>query len=333
LAPRLRVYHFSVVPGLSVADVLEARLRIRSRILRTPLLRSEWLSAIAGRDVFLKLESLQPTGSFKIRGALNAAIGHVERHGAAAPPIVTASAGNHGRALAYAAETLGLSLTVYVPRDAPRAKQEAIGRHGADLRPVSDYDEAERAARRHASNGEAVFISPYAHEDVIAGAGTIALEILEDLPDVETIVAPVGGGGLASGIGIVARAVGKPKVICVEASASTAFTTSLAAGRITAIVPRPTLADGLTGNLDPESPTFEIVRSTVARVVTVTEEELAGALRGLAEREHLIAEAAGAAAVAAIQSGKVTAERGPLVAIVSGANIDLERLLVCLAAP
>jgi threonine dehydratase len=335
-----------ISPAPRVIDVFQARARIRTRVLHTPLLRSEWLSAIAGRAVFLKLESLQPTGSFKIRGALNAAIGHVERHGAAAPPIVTASAGNHGRGLAYAAEALGLSLTVYVPRDAPRAKQEAIGRHGADLRPVSDYDEAERAARRHASNGEAVFISPYAHEDVIAGAGTIALEIFEDLPDVETIVAPVGGGGLASGIGIVARAVRapseapertpqapRPRVIGVEASASTAFTTSLAAGRITAIVPRPTLADGLAGNLDPESPTFEIVRSTVARVVTVTEEELAGALRGLAEREHLIAEAAGAAAVAAIQSGKVTAERGPLVAIVSGANIDLERLLVCLAAP
>jgi threonine dehydratase len=313
-------------------DVLLARTRIRSRILRTPLIRSDWLSAISGRDVFLKLESLQPTGSFKIRGALNAAIRHLERHGTEAPPLVTASAGNQGRALAYAAEALGLSLTVYVPRDAPRAKQEAIRRHGADVKHVADYDEAERAAKRHASGGTAVFISPYAHEAVIAGAGTIALEILEDRPDVEAIVAPIGGGGLASGIGLVARAVGKPRVIGVEASASTAFTTSLAAGRITTIVPEPTLADGLAGNLDPESPTFEIVRSTVSRVVTVSEEELTAAVRGLAEKEHLIAEGAGAASVAAIQSAKVTAERGVIAAIVSGANIDLERLLPCLVS-
>jgi len=316
------------VPSVpSVTDVFLARSRIRTLIPRTPLRRSEWLSEIAGRDVFLKLESLQPTGSFKIRGALNAALCHVERHGAAGPPIVTASAGNHGRGLAYATESLGLRLTVYVPRDAPRAKRDAIARHGVELKLVAGYDEAEQAAKRHAASGDAIYISPYANADVIAGAGTMALEILEDLPQVATIAVPVGGGGLASGVGIVARAVGRPRVIGVEAAASTAFTTSLAAGRVTPIAPGPSIADGLTGNLDPDSMTFELVRDTVQRIVTVSEEELARAVRGLAAYDHLIVEGAGGAAIAAIQAGKCDGDRGPTVAVVSGANIDLDRLV------
>lgn len=311
----------------SVADVFLARSRIRTLIPRTPLRRSEWLSEIAGRDVFLKLESLQPTGSFKIRGALNAALCHLERHGAAGPPMVTASAGNHGRGLAYAAEWLGLRLTVYVPRDAPRVKRDAIARHGAELKLVAGYDETEQAAKRHASSGDAIYISPYSNAEVIAGAGTIAVEILEDLPEVETIAVPVGGGGLASGIGIVARCVSRPWVIGVEAAASTAFTTSLAAGRVTHIAPGPSIADGLTGNLDPDSMTFALVRDTVRRVVTVSEEELAGAVRGLAANDHLIVEGAGGAAVAAIQAGKCDGDRGPIVAVVSGANVDVDRLV------
>jgi threonine dehydratase len=323
------------VPSVpSVIDVLQARGRIRNWIFRIPLRRSEWLSEIAGRDAFLKLESLQPTGSFKIRGALNAALCHVERHGPAGPPVVTASAGNHGRALAYAAESLGLRLTVYVPRDAPRAKRDAIARHGAELKLAAGYDEAEQAAKRHAASGDAIYISPYANADVIAGAGTIAFEIFEDLPEVATIAVPVGGGGLASGIGLVADSMGvgrepaasRPAIVGVEAAASTAFTTSLAAGRVTQIAPRPTLADGLTGNLDPDSMTFELVRDTVQRVVTVSEEELAGAVRGLAANDHLIVEGAGGAAVAAILAGKCD-DRGPIVAVVSGANIDLDRLV------
>jgi threonine dehydratase len=316
-----------------VIEVLEARARIKTRIFRTPLRRSEWMSDLAGRDVFLKLESLQPTGSFKIRGALNAAIRHVERHGRTPPPIVTASAGNHGRALAYAAEALGLRLTVYVPRDAPRAKRDAIARHGAELTLVDTYDETERSAKRHAASGDAIYISPYADADVIAGAATIALEIFEDLPEVATIVVPIGGGGLASGIAIVARALSpkprapSPQIVGVEAAASTAFSTSLAAGRITEITVGPSIADGLTGNLDPDSMTFEIVRTTVDRIVTISEQDIAAAMHGLAAHDHLIVEGAGGAAVAAIQSGTCGGDNGPLVAIVSGANIDLERFL------
>jgi threonine dehydratase len=312
---------------MTAADILAARARLQGRVLRSPLRRSDWLSSIAGTDVYLKLESLQPTGSFKIRGAFNAALRHVERGGSRA--LVTASAGNHGSGLAYAAQELGLALTVYVPRDAPQAKLQAIGRCGAQVIQTESYDEAERQAKAWATADGSKFISPYADEDVIAGAGTVGLEIFEDVPDSAAIVVPIGGGGLTSGIGIVARAV-RPaaRIIAVEAAASTAFSSSLAAGRIVTITPGKTLADGLSGNLDPDTPTFDIVRDTVAGVVAVSEAELGAAMRGLASHEHLIAEAAGAAGVAAVAHRKIahTAEE-PIVAIVSGANVDLDRLL------
>jgi threonine dehydratase len=310
---------------VTAADILAARARLQGRVLRSPLRRSDWLSSIAGLDVYLKLESLQPTGSFKIRGAFHAALRHVERRGSRT--LVTASAGNHGSGLAHAAQELGLALTVYVPRDAPQAKLQAIARCGAKIIHTESYDEAERQARASATTGK--FISPYADEDVMAGAGTVGLEIFEDLPDSAAIVVPIGGGGLASGIGIVARAIRpEARIIAVEAAASTAFSSSLAAGRIVTITPGKTLADGLSGNLDPDTPTFEIVRDTVAGVVTVSEAELGAAMRGLASHEHLIAEAAGAAGVAAVAHGKITRiAGGPIVAIVSGANVDLDRLL------
>ncbi|HEX2443539.1 MAG TPA: pyridoxal-phosphate dependent enzyme [Vicinamibacterales bacterium] len=315
---------------VAAADVLAARARLQGRVLRSPLRRSDWLSSIAGTEVFLKLESLQPTGSFKIRGAFNAALRHVEREGSRG--MVTASAGNHGSGLAYAAQKLGLALTVYAPHDAPQAKLQAILRYGAQLIQTESYDDAERQARASATPDGGKYISPYADEDVIAGAGTVGLEIFEDVPDSATIVVPIGGGGLTSGIGIVARAV-RPaaRIIGVEAAASTAFSSALAAGRIVPITPGKTLADGLAGNVDPDTPTFAIVRDTVAGVVTVSEAELAAAMRGLALHEHLIAEGAGAAAVAAIAHGKIAQPAGPVVAIVSGANVDVDRLLQVLS--
>ena len=312
---------------VTAADVLAARARLHGRVLRSPLRRSDWLSSIARTDVFLKLESLQPTGSFKIRGAFNAALRHVERGGSRA--LVTASAGNHGCGLAYAAQKLGLALTVYAPRDAPQSKAQAIRRYGAQLIQTESYDEAERQARASATSDGGTYISPYADGDVIAGAGTVGLEIFEDVPDSATIVVPIGGGGLTSGIGIVARAV-RPstRITAVEAAASTAFSSALAAGRIVPITPGKTVADGLAGNVDPDTPTFDIVRATVAGIVTVSEAELAAAMLGLASHEHLIAEGAGAAAVAAVAHGKIAQTApGPVVAIVSGANVDVDRLL------
>jgi threonine dehydratase len=273
--------------------------------------------------VFLKLETLQPTHSYKIRGATNAVLKLAATTGPAAPSIVTASAGNHGRAMAHAAAAAGIPLTVYVPEHAPRTKIEAIRDAGAELQLCRDYDDAERRAKAHGARGPGVFISPYAHPDVIAGAGTVALEILDDGPGVEVIVAAIGGGGLISGISIGLD--GRAEAAGAEVEASTPFTSGLKAGRIVPIDVGETLADGLSGNLDPDTPTFDIVRERVARIAVVSEEDLRSAIRGVATHEKLIIEGAAAAAVAAVLSGKLEV-RGKTVAIVlSGANIDLER--------
>ena len=239
-------------------------------------------------------------------------------------PVVTASAGNHGRALAYAARAAGIPLTVYVPEGAPRIKTEAIAALGADVRPCRDYDDAERSAKAHGASGEATYLSPYAHPDVIAGAGTVTLEIMEDWPEVDTIVAAIGGGGLISGTAIAAGA--RVEAAGVEVEASTPFTTSLAAGHITRIAVGETLADGLSGNLDPDTPTFAIVREHVRRIAVVSEAELEEAMRGVAEHERLIVEGAAAAAVAGVLCGKLPVRGRRTAIILSGANVDLNRI-------
>ena len=293
-------------------------------MLRTPLRPSAWLSAATGGDVYLKLETLQPTFSYKIRGALNAVLRLVEG-GGTVPPLVTASAGNHGRALAYAAREAGVRLTVYVPETAPRVKLDAIREIGAELRPSRDYDEAERLAKEHGASGDALFISPYSHPDVIAGAGTIALEILDERPDVDTFVVPIGGGGLISGIGIAAGSVAAT-VIGVEVEASCPFTQSLAAGRIVKIQVGPTLADGLAGNMDPETITFDLVRQYVSRIAVIGEAELRAAVAALVREERLIAEGAAATGVAAVASQTMELQGRQVAIVVSGANIDPDQL-------
>ena len=317
-------------------DVLAARQRITPYVRRTPLVHSPWLSAETGRNVRLKLESQQVTNSFKARGAVNVAVVHAART-AGVPDLerrlVTASAGNHGRALAYAAERLGLGLVVYTPRSAPRAKLDHIERHGADLHAVAEtYEDAERLAKAFAAEERVAYISPYSHADVIAGAATVALEIIEDWPTVESIVVPVGGGGLVSGVAIAARGISPHiETIGVEAEASPAFHASLAAGRIVEVAVAPTIAYGLAGNMDPETITFDYVKRLVDRVVLAPEKALEDAVRGLVAHDHLIAEGAGAAGVAAVLGGLRLKGRNVAV-VVSGSNIDAGRLATVLAA-
>jgi threonine dehydratase len=314
---------------LSLIEILTARRRIAADIRRTPLVRSEWLSTRAGVDVHLKLESLQITGSFKARGAFNAARALSERSGGTRPQLVTASAGNHGRALALAAEALGLPLIVYAPRTAPRAKLDPIRRHGADLRTdAPDYDEAERRAKALAARGDAVFVSPYSDLDVMAGAGSVAVEIFEEQPDVGAIVVPLGGGGLLSGVAVAARAISPAaQAIGVELEASHPFRDSLAAGRLVEVQVGPTIADGLAGNADPDTITFDYIQRLVCGVVMVAEKEVRAAMRGLVEREHLIAEGAGAVGVAAVQSGRVAPDGRSIAIIITGGNIDPDALV------
>jgi threonine dehydratase len=313
-------------------DVLRARQRIASYVHRTPLIRSAWLSDLTGARVSLKPESLQRTNSFKARGAFNAVIARLERPGGAPARLVTASAGNHGRGLAAAARTFNLPLVVFTPADAPQAKLAAIRRDGADLRPEGrDYDGAERMAKAFARQTGAEYVSPYSDADVIAGAATIALEMLEDDPELDTWMVPIGGGGLISGVASVAKAINpRCEVIGVEVAASNAFQQSVQAGRLVEIVPGETLADGLGGNPDPDTITFAIIQQVVDRIVTVSEADLAAAIVGLVEAEHLIAEGAGAAATAALIGQRVDVRDRRVGVIVSGGNIDRARLAALL---
>jgi threonine dehydratase len=312
---------------MMMIDVMRARQRIAPYVRRTPLIRSAWLSDVAGARVSLKLESQQLSNSFKARGAFNAVIARLERPGAPAQ-LVTASAGNHGRGLAAAARIFNLPLVVFTPADAPHTKLAAIRRDGADLRPDGrDYDEAERMAKAFAKETGAEFISPYSDADVIAGAATVALEMFEDEPDLDVLLVPIGGGGLISGVATVAKAIDpRCEVIGVEIAASNAFQQSVRAGRLVEIVPGETLADGLGGNADPDTITFAVIQQLVDRIVTVSEDDLVSAIVGLVETEHVIAEGAGAAATAAVVGKRVEVRDRRVGAIVSGSNIDRGRL-------
>jgi len=318
---------------LTLREVYAARRRLRPFLSPTPLQRSEWLSDLTGADVSVKAESLQPTHSFKIRGALNALLCATEKGATASRKIVTASAGNHGQAIALAAARLGLRAVVFTPATAPATKKAAILRHGAQLRDdCPDYDAAERDARDYAASQQAIYLSPYNHVDVIAGAATVALEIIETRPDIDVVVVPLGGGGLASGVGLVVKAATPGAgVIGVEVAASTPFAASLAHGAIVRISPRPSLADGLTGNLEPDSMTFEMVRRLVDRVVNVDETTLAQAIRGLAAEDGLIAEGAGATAVAALLGRQAVEPGQRAVVLLTGGNIDWETFISAVA--
>jgi threonine dehydratase len=248
-----------------------------------------------------------------------------ERVGSPPVTLTTASAGNHGRAIAYAAAHLGFRAIVFTPRTAPETKRRAIRDHGAELRDQwADYDEAERESRRYADDNGVHYVSSYNDRDVIAGAGTAALEIGDQCPAFDVLVAPLGGGGLLGGLSTAIRGLGlKTQVIGVECEASTAFAVSLARGAITEIVAKPSIADGLVGNLEKGSMTFELVRCNVDRVVSVSEAELVSAIRFLAEGNHLIAEGAGAAAVAAVMARQLVSPGQRAVVVLSGSNIDL----------
>ena len=276
-------------------------------------------------DAHLKLETLQPTGSFKVRGGLAA----LSRAGGG--PVITPSAGNAGLGIAWAAATLGVEATVVVAETASPAKLAALEafpitlvRHGAD------YDEAEAHALELAARG-ATYVSSYNDTGVIAGQATIGRELDAELPAPPTVACPLGGGSLSSGLGL--WAAGRPgaRVVAIEAERSPAFSTALAEGEITPIEVRETLADGLAGNVEPGAVTFELVRDHVGAVASVSEAEIEDAIRFLAREHGIVAEGAGAAAVAGVMCGRVERGDGPLVVIVTGRNIALPRLAAVLA--
>src|SRR5436853_3683946 len=248
---------------VTLEDIQRAAERIKTTARRTPLERSRWLSSELHGDVLLKLECLQLTGSFKLRGALAKLSRLTEEERGRG--VLTVSAGNHGLAVAHCAEALKLDARIVMPRTASRAKVEAIRRYPVTLIECGEtHDEAERAARRMERESGAIFASPYNDPEVIAGQGTIALEILEDAPDLDAIIVPVGGGGLIAGVAIVAKAL-QPhvKVHGAEPAATATMSAALAAGRLVEIIEEETIADGLAGNIEPGSMTFAITRDLI----------------------------------------------------------------------
>jgi threonine dehydratase len=324
----------------TMADVFEARQRLAGWIWRTPLVYSDWLSRATGANVRLKLEALQPTRSFKIRGAVNIALSMREQYkDGNVPRLVTASSGNHGRALAHAAQALGLECVVFAPANTPAVKLDAIRDCAATLNAESrTYDEAESSAQKFAvDNPDAVFVSAYSDERIVAATGTIGVEICEDDPLVDIIVVPIGGGGLISGIARAAKAL-RPsvKVIGVEAAHNPSLHTARARGAMTTIETKPTLADAIAGNNDPDTITFAYIQQFVDDIVLVSEEEIAAAVRDFAGRERLIVEGGGAVGAAALVAKRIesaAAGAGKRIAVVvSGSNIDLSRLAPILAS-
>ncbi len=294
-----------------VSDLEAAWRLIRSSLTPTPV------DAVAGPGLLLKLETLQPTGSFKVRGAMNAL--------AALDPateVVAASAGNHGLGVAFAAARLGRKVTVVVPADASPAKVAAIRRFPVTLAEAGrGYDEAEARALELARQGS-FYLSPYNDPHVIAGQGTIGCELAGQVAGPLTVVCPVGGGGLVAGLGLWASQRDDATIVGVEAEVSVAVSAAVRAGHQVDVVVGETIADGVSGNIEPGSVTVDVIRDHVASLVTVTEQQIRAAIRHLAASHGIVAEGAGAMAVAAVLAGKVPAN-DHVVALVTGRNIAL----------
>lgn len=301
----------------TLADIESARGRIDGIARVTPVFGSETLSRLVGREVRLKAENLQRTGSFKIRGAVNklATLTEAERTAG----VVAASAGNHGQAVAWAAREAGVRATVFMPQDSPMAKVDATRTYGAVVELVgAGFEEALVAARELVDSSGATFVHAFEDELVIAGQGTIGLELAEQLPSLETVVIPVGGGGLASGVSLALRAL-RPELRLVGVQA--AACSPLAGGD----APGFTIAEGIAVK-EPGELTSSILRERLDDVVTVTDEEISHAIVLLLERTKLVVEGAGAAALAAVLVGRVPGD-GPVAAVLSGGNIDATLLI------
>ncbi|MBV1849595.1 threonine ammonia-lyase [Catellatospora tritici] len=305
---------------VSLADIEQARERLRSVVRITPIEPSRPLSAKLGGPAWLKCENLQRAGSYKVRGAYMRISGLSEQERARG--VVAASAGNHAQGVALAAGLCRTRATVFMPVGAPLPKVAATRGYGASVQLVgATVDEALVAAQEFADRTGAVFIHPFDHPDVIAGQGTVALEILEQVPEVQTIITGIGGGGLISGMAVAAKAL-RPdiQIIGVQAAGAAAVPPALRAGRPVRLPSIATIADGIAvgrcGDL-----TFAHISKLVDEVVTVTDEEISRALLMLLERGKLVAEPAGAVGVAALLAGKVEV-RTPVVSVVSGGNID-----------
>jgi threonine dehydratase len=307
------------VRPIPLSDIEEARERISGTAIRTPLVK---LDRCEGPDIYLKLENLQPTNAYKIRGGANA-VAHLSQEDRARG-VWTISAGNAGQGVAYAARAFGVPCTVVAIETAPQTKLDRMRALGAEIVPVS-YEDAWRAAESHAFEGmEGTFVHPFDNHDFIAGHGTMGLEIVEDLPDVRTVIAAIGGGGLITGVGSAVKA-RKPDVEVIGAEPETAapYAYSLEHGGPQRFPDwQASFVDGAGGKSVTDR-MWERMQAVVDRTITVSLEETRQAMRLMAEKARVISEGAGALSVAAALTGK--AGDGPIVCVVSGGNIDLDK--------
>jgi threonine dehydratase len=308
---------------IPLADIQAARERIAGAAIRTPLVR---LNADAPAEIHLKLECLQPIGSFKIRGASNRMA--LASKAELARGVWTASAGNMAQGVAWNAKRLGIPCTVVVPEGAPATKIAAVERLGGKVVPIPHDEWFDTFRTRKREGIEGTFVHAFSDDAVMAGNGTIGLEILEDLPDVDAVVVPFGGGGLSCGIASAIRALRpKTKIFAAEAATAAPLVASLAKGEATEIAHTRTFVDGIGGpRVFPEM--FALAKELLDGSLVSTLEEIAAAIRLLVERNHVVAEGAGAAGVAAALAGK--AGKGKVVCIVSGGNIDSATLATIL---
>jgi len=292
-------------------DLAAAAEVVGAALAPTPVLATPSL----GDGVVCKLETFQPTGSFKVRGGL-AAVHRAARDGVA---VVTASAGNHGLGVAYAATRFGVDATVVIPENASEKKRAALERFAVTLvRHGHSYEDAEAHALSLAASRHIRFVSPYNDPDTIAGQSTIVTELRSQLDEIRTIVVPIGGGGLVSGVALAAP--DGVRVVGVVPEASPAMLRAYERGAVEHVDIAPTLADGLAGNLEPDTVTFPIIRERVESIVAVTEEEIGAAVRTLVYDHGVVTEGSGAVGVAALQTGKVRAD-GTTVVLLTGRNI------------
>ncbi len=307
--------------SVSLLDVQAAARRIRPFVQRRPLERSSRLSQASGADVWLKLECFQLTGSFKLRGALNALLSLDDA--ARKRGVMTASAGNHGLGVARAADLTGLPAVVVVPETASLAKVELLRQTGCELILFGpDYDAAEAHAIELAQTRGITFVSAYDDPAVVAGGGTITLEILEERPETDLLVVPAGGGGLISGVALAAKGL-KPsiRVVGVQSTASPSLHAAFAAGRQVPVTVEDSLADGLSGNIAAGSITIDLARQHVDEVVLVLEAEIAAAMRDVLEHEHMLIEGSAAVTVAALQGGQLPVAGQRVVLVLTGRNV------------
>ena len=303
-----------------IENVNKARENIKDVIVKTPILHSKVFSDISNNTVYMKCENLQLTGAYKLRGALNKIKGLTDYE--KSKGVVCSSAGNHAQGVAYASSLIGVDATIVMPKTTPYLKVQSTKNYGGNVvLEGSCYDDAYNEAKRIEETENKVFIHPFNDMDIIFGQGTIALEILEEIPNIDYIVCPIGGGGLISGISLVAKEINPSiKIIGVQSEGASAMAESFKNKKLTPISSVNTIADGIAVKT-PGDKTFEIIRENVDEIITVSDAEIVDAFLLLTEKHKLIAEASGVVSLAALKKLNITGKK--ICSVISGGNIDM----------